>query len=67
MMIRVVAAGARRAPAEQRLLVASAERALDGWGERNLLTPSSEGPNRRPRVVPERRNEQMALTGRRAR
>jgi hypothetical protein len=57
----------RPAPTEHVPLVASPERALTGWGERNLLAPSFEGPDRRRKVHPERRNERMALMGRRIR
>jgi hypothetical protein len=57
----------RPVPTEHLVLVASPERALDGWGERNLLASSSEGPDRRWNVDPERRNEQIALRERRIR
>jgi len=57
----------RPALAEHVVLVASPERALTGWGERNLLAPSFEGPDRRRNVDPERRNERMALRERRIR
>jgi hypothetical protein len=57
----------RRAPTEHVVLVAAPERPLDGWRERSLLASSSEGPNRRWNVDPERRNEQMAHRERRSR